>query len=69
MPTQNIFDQLLIFVIMYQHAKNQFIPSIHSSDRSILEPGDQIDHIYFLTLPHLKLFNQLLIFVNLYQCA
>ena len=25
-PTQKIFDQLLIFVMMYQHAKNQFIP-------------------------------------------
>ena len=32
MPTQKIFDQLLIFVILYQHAKNQFIPSFHSSD-------------------------------------
>ena len=27
-----IFDQLLIFVIMCQHKKNQFIPSVHSSD-------------------------------------
>ena len=26
-PTQKIFDQVLIFVIMYQHAKNQFIYS------------------------------------------
>ena len=28
----SIFDQLLIFVNLYQHTKNQFIPSIHSSD-------------------------------------
>ena len=32
MPTQQIFDQLLIFVSVYQHAKTQFIPSVHSSD-------------------------------------
>ena len=32
MPTQTIFDQLLIFVILLQYAKNQFIRSIHSSD-------------------------------------
>ena len=28
MHTQKDFDQLLIFVIIYQHAKNQFIYSI-----------------------------------------
>ena len=28
----NISDQVLIFVNLYQHAKNQFIPSAHSSD-------------------------------------
>ena len=32
MPTQKIFDQLLIFMNLYQHAKNQFIPFAHSSD-------------------------------------
>ena len=31
-PPPKKFYQLLIFVIMYQHAKNQFIPSFHSSD-------------------------------------
>ena len=34
MPTQKNFDQLLIFVIMYHHAKKQFtvyVPSVHSS--------------------------------------
>ena len=32
MPTQKSFDQLLIFVNLYQHAKNPFIPFIHFSD-------------------------------------
>ena len=32
MPTKKTFDQLLIFGNLYQHAKNQFIPSDHSSD-------------------------------------
>ena len=32
MPTQKFFNQILIFVNLYQHAKNQFIPSVHSSD-------------------------------------
>ena len=32
MPTQKFFDQLLIFVNLYQYAKNQFIPSVHSLD-------------------------------------
>ena len=31
MLNQKIFDQVLIFVNLYQHVKNQFIPSIHSS--------------------------------------
>ena len=32
MPIQYIFDQLLIFVNLYYNAKNQFIPSVHSSN-------------------------------------
>ena len=32
MPTQKDFDQILLFVNLYQHAKIQFIPSVHSSD-------------------------------------
>ena len=32
MPTQKNFDQLLIFVITYQHAKIQFFPSFYSLD-------------------------------------
>ena len=30
MPTQNIFDMLLILVNLYQHVKNRFIPFAHS---------------------------------------
>ena len=32
MPTPNIFKHLLIWMNLYQHAKNQLIPCIHSSD-------------------------------------
>ena len=31
-PLRKIFDQLLIFVNLYQHAKNWFIPSVYSLD-------------------------------------
>ena len=33
MPTQIFFDKLLIFVNLYEHVKNQFISSTHSSDK------------------------------------
>ena len=72
--TQNFFDQLLIFVIMYQH---QFIslsiPSAHSSNaESLLESLYQTGHTRFwswsfLTIPRQTLFNKLLIFGNLYH--
>ena len=32
MPNQKIFVQILIFMNLYQHAKNQFIVSVNSSD-------------------------------------
>ena len=32
MPIENIFDQLLIYVNLYQHAKNQAISLICSGD-------------------------------------
>ena len=38
MATQKIFDQLLVFVNLYQHAKNQFIPSILESHHQIDTP-------------------------------
>ena len=31
-PSQNIFDQFLILVNLYQYANNQFISSVHPSD-------------------------------------
>ena len=69
MPTQKFFDQLLIFVNLYLHAKTQFIPSVHSSDKfnfRVLSPGSQHP---FLTMLTPKIFNHLLICVNLYQHA
>ena len=66
MPTQNIFDQILIFVITYQHAKNQFIPSVHSSDTvSFRVPSP---HPFF-TMSTPKIFYHLLICVKLYEDA
>ena len=73
MPTQKNFDQLLTFVNLYEHAKNQFIPSAHSSDtatfRAQRPDWPQSDHAQILTMPNIKIFDQLLIFVNLYQHA
>ena len=65
--TQKIFDQLLIFLNLYQHAKNQFIPSVHSSDKSNFKvPSHDWSHP-FLTMPTTKTFT--LIFMKLYQHA
>ena len=69
MPTQKIFDQLLIFVITYQHVKNQVIPFVYSSDTVNFRVQRPDWPNLFLTMPHQKLFNQHLIFVNLYQHA
>ena len=53
-PTQQIFDQLLIFVNLYQHAKNQFIPYLHSSDTvNFTVPLHDWPHL-FLTCQPLK---------------
>ena len=55
-PTQKSFDQRLIFVDLYQHAKNQFIPSIHSPDTVNFEvPSHDWLHP-FLTMPTPKTF-------------
>ena len=37
MPNQKIFDQLLIFVNLYEHAKNEAVPSICSGDMADLK--------------------------------
>ena len=69
MPAQKIFDQLLIFVNLYQHPKNQFIISVHASDTvNFTELRPDWPHP-FATTPNQKIFDQLLIFVNLYQHA
>ena len=66
-PTQKIFDQLLTFVIIYHHAQNQFIPSVHSSDTvNFRVPSPDWSHP-FLTMLTPKILNTLLICVRLYQ--
>ena len=41
-----IFDLLLIFVNLCQHAKNQFIPSVHPSDTVGLESCHETGHTH-----------------------
>ena len=54
---------------MCQHAKSQFIPFFHSSDRANFRvPSHDWPHT-FLTTPTAKIFNTLLICMNLYQHA
>ena len=66
-PPKKIMISFLIFVNLYQHVKNQFPVSVHSSDTVNLRvPGQDWPHPS-LTMPNQKIFNQLLIFVNLYQ--
>ena len=67
MPTQNYFDQLLIWVNLHQHAKNQFIPSVHSSDTvSVKVPSHDWPNP-FLIMWNPKTFQS--IFMKLYQHA
>ena len=67
MPTRKKNYQLLTFVNLYQHAKNQFIPSVHSSDTvNFKVPSHDWPHP-FLTMPTPKTFK--LIFMKLYQHA
>ena len=47
MPTQKFFDQLLIFVNLYQHAKKQFFDLFILEIQSILESRDQIAQTNF----------------------
>ena len=61
------FDQLLIFVNLYQRAKNQFIRYGHSSDTvNFNAPSHDWSHP-FLTMLTSKIFK--LIFMKLYQHA
>ena len=66
---QPIFGQHLIFVNLHQHARKQFIPSVHSSDTvnfRVLSP--HWPHP-FLTMPTPKTFNHLLVCISLYLHA
>ena len=67
MPTQKIFDQLFIFVNLYQHAKNQFISSVHSSDTVSFKVPSHDWPQPFLTMQAPKTFK--LIFMKLCQHA
>ena len=73
MTTQNIFNLLLIFVSLYQRAKNQLIPSVHSSDTVNIRvqkpdwPHPFLTHVQ--PMSNHKIFDQFLIFVNLLQHA
>ena len=67
MPTPQKIDLLFIFVNLYQHAKNPFIPSVHSLDKvNFKVPSHDWPHP-FLTMPTPKTFK--LIFMKLYQHA
>ena len=68
-PTQKSFDQLLIFMNLYQHAKNQFIPFVHSSDTVNFRVQIPDWKYPFFTMLNQNIFKQLLIFVNLHQHA
>ena len=67
MPTQKTFDQLLIFVNLYQHAKNQLIATVHSSDTVNSKVPSHYWPNQFLTMPIPITFK--LIFLKLHQHA
>ena len=46
-PPKKCFDELLIFVNLYQHAKNQFFHLLILQIQSILEPRHQTGNTYF----------------------
>ena len=64
-----IFDLLLIFVNLCQHAKNQFIPSVHPSDTVGFRVLSRDWPHPYLTIPTPKMFNHLLISMKLYLHA
>ena len=69
MPTQKVFHQILIFVITYQHAKSQFIPSVHSLDTiNFRVPSPDWPNPFLTTLTQ-QIFKHLLICLKLYQHA
>ena len=54
---------------MYQHAKKQFIASVHCLVTINFRISSSDWQHQFLTMPNQKYFDQLFIFVNLYQHA
>ena len=67
--TRKSMTQLLASLNLYQHAKNQFIPSVHFWDKvNFRVPWPDWSHPFF-TVPTQKIFDQLLVFANLYQHA
>ena len=66
MPTPKKIDQFLIFVNLYQQAKNQFIPCLSSDIIKFKILSHDWLHP-FLTMPTPKTFK--LIFMKLYQHA
>ena len=66
---QKTLNQLLAFLNLHQHAKNQLIPSAHFLDTfNFSDLWPDWSHP-FLTMPNQNIFNQHLIFANLYQHA
>ena len=64
MPTPKIFKHLFICMNLYQHAKNQLIPSIHSRDTVNFRVLWTDWPHPFLTISTQKIFDQLLIYVH-----
>ena len=66
--TPKISSQLLICINLYQHAKNQLIPSAHWDTVNFRVQRTDWPHP-FLFMPKHKISNQHLLFVNFYQHA
>ena len=67
-------NQLLVFLNLYQHVKNQFVPSVHFRDILNFRVAWPDWPHPFLTMPTQKFVDQLLIFcvfvkrITLYNC-
>ena len=59
-PNPYFFDHLLIFVSLYQHAKNQLIPFVHSSDTDNFRVLPQDQQYPFLIMPTPNIFKHFL---------
>ena len=67
MPTLKSLNQLLDFLNLCQHAKNQLMSSVHSGDK-VKFRAQRLDWPKpFLIMANQKVFDQPLMFVNLYQ--